>query len=83
MGLPAGACSGQGFQLGVAAGVEQGIEIGIEKVRQERERIGQVLFLEYLLGTPQCNRDELLLIEIENHLAMVADLQRQLRNRNG
>jgi hypothetical protein len=71
----------QGLQQGIEQGIEQGIQQGIQQGIELGELVGQIVLLQRQLGLRVSTREELLAKEPCELIALISELEPQLRDR--
>jgi len=71
----------QGLQQGIEQGIEQGIQQGIQQGIELAELVGQIVLLQRQLGLRVSTREELLAKEPCELIALISELEPQLRER--
>ena len=71
----------QGIEQGLQQGIEQGIEQGIQQGIELGELVGQIVLLQRQLGLRVSTREELLAKEPCELIALISELEPQLRER--
>jgi predicted transposase/invertase (TIGR01784 family) len=71
----------QGLQQGIEQGIEQGIQQGIQQGIELGELVGQIVLLQRQLGLRVSTREELLAKEPCELIALISELEPQLRER--
>ena len=71
----------QGLQQGIEQGLQQGIEQGIQQGIELGELVGQIVLLQRQLGLRVSTREELLAKEPCELIALISELEPQLRER--
>jgi flagellar biosynthesis/type III secretory pathway protein FliH len=71
----------QGIEQGLQQGIEQGIEQGIQQGIELGELVGQIVLLQRQLGLRISTREELLAKEPRELIALISELEPQLRER--
>ena len=71
----------QGLQQGIEQGLQQGIEQGIQQGIELGELVGQIVLLQRQLGLRVSTREELLAKEPCELIALISELEPQLRDR--
>ena len=71
----------QGIEQGLQQGIEQGIEQGIQQGIELGELVGQIVLLQRQLGLRVSTREELLAKEPCELIALISELEPQLRDR--